>query len=433
MTDRYVESEKLFERAKKIIPGGVNSPVRAYKSVGGTPPFIVKGSGSRITDADGNEYIDYVLSWGPLILGHAHPVVVEAAANAVNNGSSFGAPTDIEVEFAREVLKHFPAMDMIRLVNSGTEASMTAIRLARGHTGRDKIVKFVGCYHGHVDSLLSEAGSGKATLGIPSTPGVTEAAAGDTVTAPFNDLDALKGIFRDVGDKVAAVIVEPVPGNMGVVPPEDGFLDGVIDIAGNAGSLTIFDEVMNGFRVDYKNGGGGAQTLYGLSPDITLLGKVIGGGFPLGAVAGRREIMEKLAPSGGIYQAGTLSGNPVAVSAGLATLKELFRPGVFNELVRKTNNLIKGLLSAAEKAGVPLWGTAVGTMASVFFTEGPVKNFMDAKRADGDLFKKYFHEMLKRGVYLAPSPFEALFLSSAHTDEDIAETVEKAGEVFRLL
>lgn len=433
MSERYAKSKKLFESAKKIIPGGVNSPVRAYKSVGGTPPFIAKGNGSRIIDADGNEYIDYVLSWGPLILGHAHPKVVAAAEIAVGNGSSFGAPTGLEVELAREVLGRFPVMEMIRLVNSGTEASMTAIRLARGHTGRDKIVKFVGCYHGHCDPLLSEAGSGKATLGIPTTPGVTEAAARDTVTAPFNDLNALKAIFNDIGDEIAAVIVEPIPGNMGVVPPAEDFLEGVIEIAGNAGSLVIFDEVMNGFRVDYKNGGGGAQTLYGLTPDITLLGKVIGGGFPLGAVAGRGEIMEKLAPSGGIYQAGTLSGNPVAVSAGLATLKELFRPGIFDDIVRKTNKLIDGLLSAAKAAGVPLWGAAVGTMASVFFTEGPVKNFEDAKKADGDLFKKYFHEMLKRGVYLAPSPYEALFLSSAHTDEDIAETVEKAGEVFRLL
>ncbi len=432
MSDRHKESERILKAARKVIPGGVNSPVRAYKSVGGTPPFIVKGSGSRITDADGNEYIDYVLSWGPLILGHAHPAVVDAAVKAVGNGSSFGAPTEIEVEFAEEVLKHFPAMDMIRLVSSGTEAAMTAIRLARGYTGRDRVVKFVGCYHGHVDSLLSDAGSGKATLGIPSTPGVTDAAAKDTVTVPFNDLDALKGVFNDMGDRIAAVIVEPVPGNMGVVPPVEGFLKGIIDVAKKAGALVIFDEVMNGFRVDYKNGGGGSQTLYGLSPDITLLGKVIGGGFPLGAVAGKKEIMENLAPSGGIYQAGTLSGNPVAVSAGLATLRELYRPGVFNDIVGKTKGLIEGLLSAAKEAGVPLWGAAVGTMAAVFFTEGPVKNFEDAKGANGDLFKRYFHEMLKRGVYLAPSPFEALFVSSTHTDDDIAKTVEAAGEVFKL-
>ncbi|MBN1573019.1 MAG: glutamate-1-semialdehyde 2,1-aminomutase [Deltaproteobacteria bacterium] len=433
MSDRYKESEKFLKRSQEIIPGGVNSPVRAYKSVGGTPPFITRGSGSRIIDADGNEYIDYVLSWGPLILGHAHPAVVDAAVKSVGNGSSFGAPTKIEVEFAEEVLRHFPAMDMIRLVSSGTEAAMTAIRLARGYTGRDKVVKFVGCYHGHVDSLLSDAGSGKATLGIPSTPGVTDAAAKDTITVPFNDLETVNGVFNDVGGQIAAVIVEPVPGNMGVVPPADGFLEGIIDAAKNAGALVIFDEVMNGFRVDYKNGGGGAQTLYKLSPDITLLGKVIGGGFPLGAVAGKKDIMEKLAPSGEIYQAGTLSGNPVAVSAGLATLRELYRPGVFDDIVKKTKGLIEGILSAAKESRVPLWGTAVGTMASVFFTEGPVRNFEDAKEADGGLFKKYFHEMIERGVYLAPSPFEALFVSSAHTDDDIAETVKAAGEVFKFL
>jgi glutamate-1-semialdehyde 2,1-aminomutase len=433
MTEKYKESEKALKLAQKIIPGGVNSPVRAYKSVGGTPPFIAKGLGSKIFDVDGNEYIDYVLSWGPLILGHANPAVVDAAITAVKNGSSFGAPTEMEVEFAQEVLKHFPEMDMLRLVSSGTEASMTAIRLARGYTGRNKIVKFMGCYHGHVDSLLSDAGSGKATLSIPSTPGVTETTAGDTVTVPFNNFNALKEIFDEIGDQVAAVIVEPVPGNMGVILPTDGFLEGIIELTKKAGSLTIFDEVMNGFRVDYKNDGGGSQTLFGLSPDITLLGKVIGGGFPLGAVAGKREIMENLAPSGGIYQAGTLSGNPVAVAAGMATLKELTRPGVFDGIVKKTDKLIEGLVSVAKDAGIPLWGARVGTMASIFFTENLVKNFEDAKKADGERFKKYFHEMLKNGVYFAPSPFEALFLSSAHTDEDIDKTIETAGEVFKKL
>ncbi len=429
MTKGNIRSEELFDLAKGVIPGGVNSPVRAFKSVGGVPPFIAKGAGSKIYDVDGNEYIDYVLSWGPLILGHAHPDVVRAACEAVACGSSFGAPTEGEVELASEILKFFPAMDMIRLVSSGTEASMTAIRLARGYTKRDKIVKFEGCYHGHTDSLLSMAGSGVATLGIPSTPGVTAGTAKDTITIPYNDLDALKSVFDNAPDEIAAVIVEPVAGNMGVVLPVDGFLEGIIEVCRSHLSLLIFDEVMCGFRVDL----GGAQTLFGLSPDITLLGKVIGGGFPLGAIAGRREIMERLAPSGDIYQAGTLSGNPVAVAAGLATIKALSKKGVFQKIVDTTSSLKNQVMESAKEAGVKMCGAQVGTMASFFFCEGPVVNFDDAKTADGDLFKKYFHEMLNRGIYLAPSPFEALFLSSTHTEGDINKTVSAFREVLRLL
>jgi glutamate-1-semialdehyde 2,1-aminomutase len=429
MKKRNQRSEELFDRAKKVIPGGVNSPVRAFKSVGGVPPFIAKGSGSKVYDVDENEYIDYVLSWGPLILGHAHPDVIRAAREATECGSSFGAPTKREVEFASEILKFFPAMDMIRLVSSGTEASMTAIRLARGYTKREKIVKFEGCYHGHTDSLLSMAGSGVATLGIPSTPGVTTGTAKDTITIPYNDLNSLKNVFEGAPDEIAAVIVEPVAGNMGVVLPVEGFLEGIIDICRSHSSLTIFDEVMCGFRVDL----GGAQTLFGLSPDITLLGKVIGGGFPLGAIAGRREIMERLAPSGDIYQAGTLSGNPVAVAAGLATIKTLSKKGLFQKIVDTASSLKNEILESAKEAGINMWGAQAGTMASFFFCEGPVFNFDDAKAADGDTFKRYFHEMLNRGIYLAPSPFEALFLSSAHTEGNIKKTISALREVLRLL
>jgi len=426
MTIDTASSKKLLSRAEGVIPGGVNSPVRAFKSVGGTPPFINRGAGSRLFDMDGNEYIDYVLSWGPLILGHAHAVVVAAAVDAVQSGSSFGAPTEAEVLFAEEVISFFPSMDMLRLVSSGTEAAMTAIRLARGVTGRDLIVKFEGCYHGHVDSLLAAAGSGAATLGIPSTPGVTPGTARDTLTAPFNDLSALERIFGEHGDAVAAVIVEPVPGNMGVVLPLEGFLPGILELAKKSGSLVIFDEVMSGFRADL----GGAQTLFDLTPDLTMLGKVIGGGYNLGAVGGRRDIMESLAPVGEVYQAGTLSGNPVAVAAGLATLSVLKKPGLFSGIVEKTERLVRGILDVAEKAGVPMWGAQVGTMACLFFTGEPVRNFADAKAADIERFKKHFHAMLAGdgavGHYLAPSAFEALFVSSAHTDEDIEMTIHAA-------
>lgn len=433
MTKSARSSHTLLSRAEGIIPGGVNSPVRAFKSVGGAPPFISRGAGSRLFDVDGREYIDYVLSWGPLVLGHAHEAVVAAACEAARNGSSFGAPTENEVRFAELVASFFPSMDMIRLVSSGTEAAMTAIRLARGYTGRDLLVKFEGCYHGHVDSLLAATGSGAATLGIPSTPGVTPGTARDTVTVPFNDLEALKNLFTEHAGKIAAVIVEPVPGNMGVVPPVEGFLSGILELARQDDALVIFDEVMSGFRVDL----GGAQTLYGLKPDLTMLGKVIGGGYNLAAVGGRRDIMESLAPVGEVYQAGTLSGNPVAVAAGLATLSVLKEPGLFSVIVEKTERLVRGLLQSARTAGVPMWGAQVGTMACLFFTEGPVRNFADAKGADIERFKRYFHAMLKGdgklGHYFAPSAFEALFVSAAHTDEDIEMTIRAAAESLSAL
>jgi glutamate-1-semialdehyde 2,1-aminomutase len=429
MEKAFVKSQALFERAHRVIAGGVNSPVRAFKSVGGTPPFITRGAGAYIFDADSNRYIDYVLSWGPLILGHAHEEVVAAATEAIAGGSSFGAPTEREIVLAETILSFFPGMEMVRLVSSGTEAAMTAVRLARGYTGRDKIVKFAGCYHGHSDSLLAEAGSGIATLGIPATPGVTKATAADTLTVGFNDNAALDAVFEQWGDTIAAVIVEPVPGNMGVVPPIDGFLARLIGTARSHGALIIFDEVMSGFRAAL----GGAQTLWGLDPDITLLGKVVGGGFPLAAIAGRRQIMEHLAPSGPVYQAGTLSGNPVAVAAGIATLAVLSRPGVFDGIARKTDALMEGMLAAADSAGIGLRANSVGTMASFFFSDGPVRSFAEAKATRGDLFVRWFHEMLGRGIYMAPSPFEALFLSAAHSDNDIRETVDAAGDAFRRL
>jgi glutamate-1-semialdehyde 2,1-aminomutase len=429
MEKTHAKSRALFERAQRVIPGGVNSPVRAFKSVGGIPPFITRGSGAHIFDADQNRYIDYVLSWGPLILGHAHPEVIAAATDAIAAGSSFGAPTEAEVVLAETILSFFPAMEMARLVSSGTEAAMTALRLARGITRRDTIVKFAGCYHGHSDSLLADAGSGVATLGIPATPGVTAATAADTLTVPFNDAAALDAVFERHGGTIAAIIVEPVPGNMGVVPPVDGFLARLVSTARSYGTLVIFDEVMSGFRVAL----GGAQTLWGLDPDITLLGKVVGGGFPLAAVIGKGDVMRHLAPSGPVYQAGTLSGNPVAVAAGIATLKVLSVPGVFDGIVKMTDTLKEGIVTAAASAGIGLWGASVGTMASFFFSEGPVRNFAEAKATRSDLFVGWFHEMLERGIYMAPSPFEALFLSAAHSDRDIQDTVSAAREAFARL
>lgn len=429
MEKTHIKSSALFERAQRLIPGGVNSPVRAYKSVGGTPPFIDRGQGAYVFDADSNRYIDYVLSWGPLILGHAYPEVVTAAEAAVSAGSSFGAPTEREVELAETILSFFPGSQMARLVSSGTEAAMTAVRLARGVTGKDKIVKFTGCYHGHSDSLLVDAGSGVATLGIPATPGVTAATAADTLTVPFNDAKALDAVFTRWGNTIAAVIVEPLPGNMGVVPPVDGFLAGLISTARAHGALVIFDEVMSGFRAAL----GGAQTLWGLDPDVTLLGKVIGGGFPLAAVIGRDDIMRHLAPSGPVYQAGTLSGNPVAVAAGIATLRVLSRPGVFDGIAKRTDALRRGVIEAAGSAGVGLWAAAVGTMVSFFFGNGPVSNFTEAKNTRSDLFVRWFHEMLDRGIYLAPSPYESLFLSAAHSDRDIDDTVLAARDAFARL
>lgn len=422
----HAKSEQAYAAARKVIPGGVNSPVRAFRSVGGTPVFVDRGSGCRFTDVDGNEYIDYVLSWGPLILGHAHPEVVEATTRALQRGTSFGAPTEAETELAQLIVDAVPAVDLVRLVSSGTEATMSALRLARAATGRTRIVKFGGCYHGHADMLLVQAGSGVATLGLPDSPGVPAGATADTLVAPFNDLEAVESLFAEPGHDIAAVIVEPVAGNMGLVPPVPGFLEGLRAITKNHGALLIFDEVMTGFRV----APGGAAELFGIEPDLITFGKVVGGGFPLAAYAGSREVMEHVAPAGTMYQAGTLSGNPVATAAGIATLKILQRPGVWDGIAESTSRLMAGLAAAAVAAGVPIQANAVGTMAGFFFNETPVSNYDDARTSDTDRFRTFFHAMLDRGVYLAPSQFEACFLSTAHDDADLEHTIEAARESF---
>lgn len=415
-------SQALFERASKLIPGGVNSPVRAFKSVGGNPLFIQRAHGSRLVDADGNEYIDYVGSWGPMILGHAHPRVLEAVHAAVDRGTSYGAPTELEVRLAEKIIAAVPSVEVVRLVNSGTEAVMSAIRLARGFTGREKIVKFNGCYHGHSDGLLSSAGSGLATLGIPDCPGVPAAFAALTISVPFNDLEAVEAVFRTDGDEIAAVIVEPVAGNMGCVPPQAGFLEGLRAVTERAGALLILDEVMTGFRLAY----GGAQERFGITPDLTTLGKVVGGGFPLAAYGGQREIMEKMAPAGPVYQAGTLSGNPIAVSAGLAQLELLEDGQAYGILEERGAQLEAGLVAAAREAGVPCTVNRVGSMITGFFTDQVVTSYEVAKTCDTARFGRFFRGMLEHGVYLAPSQFEAAFLSTAHTEADIAATVEAA-------
>jgi glutamate-1-semialdehyde 2,1-aminomutase len=419
-------SHALFERAAQIIPGGVNSPVRAFKSVGGNPLFIQRAHGSRLVDADGNEYIDYVGSWGPMILGHAHPQVLAAVHAAVDLGTSFGAPTELEVRLAEAIIAAVPSVEVVRLVNSGTEAVMSALRLARGYTGRDKILKFDGCYHGHSDGLLARAGSGLATLGIPDSPGVPAAFAALTLSLPFNDLEAVETAFRAEGDDIAAVVVEPVAGNMGCVPPEPGFLEGLRAVTQRHGALLLFDEVMTGFRLAY----GGAQARFGITPDLTTLGKVVGGGFPLAAYGGRREIMQKMAPAGPVYQAGTLSGNPVAVSAGLAQLALLEDGAAYDVLEARGAQLEAGLGEAARAAGVPATINRVGSMITAFFTEGPVRSYEDARASDTARFTRFFQAMLDRGVYLAPSQFEAAFLSTAHTEEDVRRTIEAAHEAL---
>jgi len=421
-------SRAAFEKAKRFMPGGVNSPVRAFKAVGLTPVVIERGEGSRIYDIDGQSYIDFVLSWGPLIVGHAHPEVVDAIRRTAEKGTSFGAPTELETALAELVCERIPSVEMVRMVNSGTEATMSALRLARGYTGRSKILKFEGCYHGHADSLLIKAGSGVATLGLPDSPGVPPATAGNTITAPYNDLDAVRLAFERYGEDIAAVIVEPVAGNMGVVPPRPGFLEGLRELTRRYGSLLVFDEVMTGFRVHYHS----AQGLYGVEPDLTCLGKVIGGGLPVGAYGGRRDIMEMVAPSGPVYQAGTLSGNPLAMAAGYTTLK-LMTKEVYERLERLSQRLREGLERNARELGIPQTVNAVGSMINPFFTEGPVVDYATAKQSDLDRFRRVFAALLDRGVYIPASQFEAWFLSTAHTEEDIDRTVEAHREALRTL
>jgi len=419
-------SNKLFNRAVNVIPGGVNSPVRACKSVGAEPLFIDHAEGCMIYDADGNGFIDYIGSWGPMILGHRHSAVIKAIASVLNRGTSFGAPTELEIVLAEMVIDAVSSVDMVRMVNSGTEATMSAIRLARGVTGRDAIIKFDGCYHGHADTLLVEAGSGVATLGIPGSPGVPESFVAHTLSLPYNDIESVKKVMDEQGDKIACIIVEPIAGNMGLVRPVDGFLETLRKVTEKSGSILIFDEVMTGFRVAY----GGAQSLYGILPDITCLGKIIGGGLPVGAYGGKREIMEHIAPHGPVYQAGTLSGNPVAMAAGIATLMQLKKPGFYENLDKKADLLATGLEKAAEKAGVKVRVDRAGSMLGLFFTDRDVKNFEDAKTSDLDMFAAYYNGMLEKGIYLAPSQFEALFLSAAHEVEHIDKTIEAAEEVL---
>ena len=419
-------SAQLFTEAQRYIPGGVNSPVRAFRGVGGTPIFFKRGEGAWLYDEDDRRYIDYVGSWGPMIVGHAHPAVVRAVQEAAANGLSFGAPTAIETIVARKIREMVPSMELVRMCNSGTEATMSAIRLARGFTSRNTIVKFEGCYHGHSDSLLVKAGSGALTLGIPTSPGVPAALASYTVTLTYNDLLQARQVFAKIGEEIAGVIVEPVAGNMNCIPPVPGFLAGLRELCDRYGSVLIFDEVMTGFRV----APGGAQELYRVKPDLTTLGKIIGGGMPVGAFGGKRAIMEKLAPLGPIYQAGTLSGNPVAMAAGLATLELISAPGFHDDLAAKTQRLCDELVTAAREAGVLLTANSVGGMFGIFFTEEPVTAYAQAVACDIERFKVFFHAMLAEGVYLAPSAFEAGFLSSAHTDEDIEATISAAWRVF---
>ena len=423
-------SHDLFQQAQRHIPGGVNSPVRAFKGVGGDPVFIDSASGPFIFGPDGTRYVDYVGSWGPMILGHAHPEVIDAVAEVIRKGLSFGAPTALETAMADKVCELMPSIELVRMVSSGTEATMSAIRLARGYTGRDKIVKFEGCYHGHSDSLLVKAGSGALTLGEPSSPGVPASLAQHTITLTFNDLPQVESAFASEGEEIACIIVEPVAGNMNCIPPVPGFLEGLRALCDRYGSLLIFDEVMTGFRV----GLGGVQGLWNIKPDLTTLGKVIGGGMPVGAFGGRRGVMEKIAPLGPVYQAGTLSGNPVAMTAGLTTLNLISAPGFFEALTEKTAHLVRGITEAASRSGIPLTANQVGGMFGLFFTDAErVTNFGQATACDQAQFKAFFHAMLERGVYLAPSAFEAGFVSSAHGEREIEATITAAAEAFEVI
>ncbi len=426
---KHLISHQLFDQARKLIPGGVNSPVRACRSVVTEPVFISSASGSRLLDADGNTYIDYIGSWGPMILGHRHPAVMAAITEVLERGTSFGAPTDLEIELAEKIISALPSVDMVRMVNSGTEATMSAIRLARGSTGRDLIVKFDGCYHGHADTLLVAAGSGVATLAIPGSPGVPASFVAQTLSIAYNDIESFRQLMDDQGDSIACVIVEPVAGNMGLVIPEPEFLQTLRAETEKHGTILIFDEVMTGFRVAY----GGAQTHYGIRPDLTTLGKIIGGGMPVGAFGGRREIMRQLAPEGPVYQAGTLSGNPVAMAAGIATLSEVAAKGFYDALAVNSRHLSAGLKDAAQKAGIPVCVGQVGSMLGLFFTGAPVRNFQEAKQSDLDRFSRFWRGMLDRGIYLAPSQFEALFVSAAHSRDDIDATISAAQAALRQL
>ena len=423
-------SKQLFKRAQQVIPGGVNSPVRAFKGVGGTPLFIKQGRGAYLIDVDDREYIDYVGSWGSLILGHAHSKVLQAVSQTLQKGCGFGAPTALEVELAERVSTFIPSIEMVRFVNSGTECVMSAIRLARGFTKRDKMIKFAGCYHGHADYLLVQAGSGALTLGVPNSLGVPESFAAQTLVAEFNNLENVTTLFKKFGDEIACVIIEPVAGNMNCILPQEGFLQGLRELCDQYGSLLIFDEVMTGFRVAL----GGAQAYFGVKPDLTTLGKVIGGGFPVGAFGGRRDIMQCLAPLGGVYQAGTLSGHPVAMAAGLKTLSLISEPGFYEQLSSHTQKLVYGLKQAANDAKIPFHAVAIGSMFGLFFTEqNTVRSLQEVQHCDGDAFKRFFHAMLREGVYFAPSAFEAGFMSQAHGDKEIQKTIQAAEKVFSML
>ncbi len=427
---QYTQSKALFDRAQKSIPGGVNSPVRAFRAVDGTPVFITRASGSKMYDADGNSYIDYVGSWGPMILGHAHPEVINRVTEVAQQGLSFGAPTELEIEMADKVCSLMPSIEQIRMVSSGTEATMSAIRLARGHTNRHKIIKFEGCYHGHSDSLLIKAGSGALTLGVPTSPGVPPELAQHTITLPYNDFDAVKEAFTTLGDQVACVIIEPVAGNMNCIPPVEGFLELIREQCDQYGSLLIFDEVMTGFRVAL----GGAQSLFNIKPDLTTLGKIIGGGMPVGAFGGRKDIMNSISPLGPVYQAGTLSGNPVAMAAGLTTLELISKPNFHQTLTEKTTRVVNGIVERSLKHGIPMSSNQAGGMFGFFFTDREkVTRFSEAMACDQAQFKHFFHGMLNRGIYFAPASYEAGFVSAAHSEDDIKTTLDAADDVLALL